>query len=155
MEVCIEGITHQIDDYDVKIINILLDDGRISFSDLANQVGLSRPIVTARINKLQQIGLIEKFTINTYYTYSRKNLSVYLDIQVVPSEIANVAKKISSFKEIAVVYQMTGGSLLHTHGFFSDINEVSTFLNENIYPLKGVENIRCEFILKKYKSDFV
>lgn len=155
MEVCINGKNHQIDEYDKKIINILLQDGRISFSDLAIDVGLSRPVVTNRINRLQSIGLIEKFTINTHYTYSRKNMSVYLDISVLPSKLDDVAQKIITFDEIAVAYQMTGGSMLHCHGFFDDINGVASFLNTYIYPIEGVENIKVEFILKKYKSDFV
>lgn len=155
MEVNIDGINQVVDAYDSKIINILLEDGRISFSDLAIQIGLSRASVTSRIHRLQEIGLIEKFTINTHFTYLRKNIAVYLDIQVEPIALENIAKVISSFPEIVVVYQMTGGSMLHVHGFFNDMKEISDFLNTHINQLDGVKDVRVEFILKKFKSDFV
>lgn len=155
MEVNIDGVNYLVDSYDSKIINILLEDGRISFSDLAIQVGLSRANVTSRIHRLQEIGLIEKFTVNTHFTYLRKNIAVYFDIKVQPVALERTAKEISNFSDIVVVYQMTGGSMLHVHGFFNDIKDISEFLNTHVFQLEGVEDVRTEFILKKFKSDFV
>ena len=53
----------QLDEYDKKIISLLMEDGRISYVDLANKVGLSRVAVRDRVYNLKEKGVIEKFTI--------------------------------------------------------------------------------------------
>ncbi len=51
-----------IDEIDRKIIAALHQNGRISYTDLAKEIGLSRVAVQARINALMESGVIERFT---------------------------------------------------------------------------------------------
>lgn len=155
MKVTIEGQEYSVDKHDVDILNLLSQDGRMSFSDLAKHVGLSRAIVTARVARLQDIGLIEKFTVNLHYSYSRKKTSAYFEIVVSPAHIHAVALAIAEQDEISVVYQMSGGSILHVHGFFDDIEDIYNFINNRLNTMEGINNIKTEFILKKFKSDLV
>lgn len=155
MNLVIDNKTIAIDDIDEKIIAELLENSRISFSDLSEKIGISRVAVSNRVARLEEIGVIEKFTINLHYSYSRKKTSIYIELTVLPSRIAEVAKIISEYKEIVVVYQMSGGCILHIHGFFDDIEEIQQFIENNLKHIEGIQNIKIEFILKKYKSDFV
>lgn len=52
-----------IDEKDVKIINMLLENGRISYSEIAKAIGLSDVAVIKRIRKLEQMGVIRKYTV--------------------------------------------------------------------------------------------
>ena len=52
-----------IDEKDMKIINLLLENGRISYSEIAKAIGLSDVAVIKRIRKLEQMGIIRKYTI--------------------------------------------------------------------------------------------
>jgi len=47
-----------LDDVDLRILNELLRDGRTPASQLAESVGLSRPAVAERIDKLERLGVI-------------------------------------------------------------------------------------------------
>ena len=49
----------KIDDTDKKILNILQADGRVSASNMANDLDISIPTVTDRIKKLQDAGIIK------------------------------------------------------------------------------------------------
>ena len=49
---------HNLDEFDHKIINILAVDGRISMTALGQQVGLSKTPVTARVKRLEMLGII-------------------------------------------------------------------------------------------------
>lgn len=52
-----------LDEADYRILDILQKDGRITFSDLADQVNLSRSAVRERIKSMQDSGIIrEKLT---------------------------------------------------------------------------------------------
>lgn len=47
-----------LDDVDWQILEILQDDGRISFSELGRQVAMSAPAITERVRRLEDAGII-------------------------------------------------------------------------------------------------
>jgi len=52
-----------LDEFDLHIVDVLLRDGRLPASQLADMVGLSRTAVTERIDKLERNGVIRGTTI--------------------------------------------------------------------------------------------
>ena len=55
------GKTVELDDFDRKILAILRKDGRITFTDLAQQVGLSKTPCQQRVRRLVEQGVISGF----------------------------------------------------------------------------------------------
>lgn len=55
------GTTVELDDFDRKILAILRKDGRITFTDLAQQVGLSKTPCQQRVRRLVEQGVISGF----------------------------------------------------------------------------------------------
>ncbi len=53
----------KLDNIDKKLLEELAEDGRLSYDDLAEKVGLSRVAVKDRIQNLKEKGVIEKFTV--------------------------------------------------------------------------------------------
>ena len=53
----------ELDDLDHKIVTLLLRDGRTPAAQIAEQIGLSRPAVADRIEKLERNGIIRGTTI--------------------------------------------------------------------------------------------
>lgn len=51
---------NQIDSIDIRIIETLMEDGRIAFSSLAEQIGASNTLVHQRVKKLREMGLLTK-----------------------------------------------------------------------------------------------
>ena len=54
---------YQMDETDYEILEILKGDGRCSYSDIAEQVHLSRVAVRERINNMKEGGVIRGFTV--------------------------------------------------------------------------------------------
>ncbi len=52
----------QIDDIDLKILDILQKNGRIKRNELAQMVGLSVPSVSERMKRLEDAGIIKGYT---------------------------------------------------------------------------------------------
>lgn len=52
----------RIDEIDLRLIDLLQDHGRTSQHDLAQAVGLSSPAVGERLRKLEERGIISRFT---------------------------------------------------------------------------------------------
>ena len=63
-----------MDKTDSTILSILKENSRASASDISKQVSLSVPAVTERIRKLEQTGVIEKYTIRVNPGASGYNL---------------------------------------------------------------------------------
>lgn len=146
---------NNLDGVNNKIINILLEDGRISLTDLSKKVGISRGLVANRIKDLENSEVIKKFTVLVSPEYFRKPLPVFFDIKVAPEYLIESAKILTDYDDIVVVYQMSGNSALHVHGYFEDINEVYSFIDQKLNTLAGIQDIQTQFLLKKFKSDFV
>lgn len=53
----------ELDDLDLRIVNTLLRDGRAPAAQIAEQIGLSRPAVADRIEKLERQGVIRGTTV--------------------------------------------------------------------------------------------
>lgn len=51
----------ELDTYDRKILEIVADDGRISLTELANRIGLSKTPCTARLKRLIDENFIQGF----------------------------------------------------------------------------------------------
>jgi len=52
-----------LDETDLGLLELLLEDGRMSFNDLAKHIGISTPTVSARLKHLEELGIIDGFHI--------------------------------------------------------------------------------------------
>lgn len=125
-----------LDEADYRILDILQKDGRITFSDLADQVNLSRSAVRERIKNMQDSGIIRGFTAIIDAKAYEKFASVFMDIEVEPMKINDVAKELMKLKEIAIVSQHTGSTGLHVHAYIDSVDKVSKYLEDNIYTIE-------------------
>ena len=53
---------NQIDSTDIRIIEALVEDGRIAYSSLAEEIGSSNTLVHQRVRKLKEIGILTQPT---------------------------------------------------------------------------------------------
>lgn len=67
---------------DRKIIETLKKDSKVSLSYISNSVNLSTPSVRERINKMKDIGVIKKYTIDIDYKTLGYDIDVIIDIVI-------------------------------------------------------------------------
>ena len=53
-----------LDELDQKIVQLLIKNARISYSELGEQVGISRVAVKMRVQALEKRGIIEEYTLS-------------------------------------------------------------------------------------------
>ncbi|AXN39950.1 Lrp/AsnC family transcriptional regulator [Peribacillus butanolivorans] len=142
----------KVDEIDKKIISILHEDARISYTDLAKKVELSRVAVQMRINHLVENGVIERFTAVINPAKVGIQVSAFFNVEVEPKYLESVANQLENEPAVTSLYHMTGPSKLHMHGIFTDNQEMERFLNEKLYAVKGVVSVDCQILIKRYKS---
>ena len=67
---------------DRKIIEILKRDSKVSLSYISDSVNLSTPSVRERINKMKDMGIIKKYTIDIDYKTLGYDIDVLIDIVI-------------------------------------------------------------------------
>ena len=58
----------QLDRLDQKILTLLIENARYSYSEIGERIGISRVAVKARIDALEKKGIIEEYTTCLLYT---------------------------------------------------------------------------------------
>lgn len=73
-----------IDDTDRAILELLLEDARRPFNDIAERVDLSGPAVSDRVERLQERGLLRRFTVDVDRSMLRDGQRVLVTIDASP-----------------------------------------------------------------------
>lgn len=141
-----------IDDIDRKIITILNKNGRISYTDLAKDIGLSRVAVQARINALIENEVIERFTAVINPAKIGITVSAFFNVEVEPKHLQETADQLAEEPFVTSLYHMTGPSKLHMHGLFMDNQEMESFLKDKLYNMPGIMSVDCQVLITRYKS---
>ena len=140
------------DQIDQQILDLLIENSRISLIDISEQVGLSRVAVKNRIDALEKSGVIEQYTVILNPEKVGRNVSVFFDIQVTPSALHQVADALIAEEAVTDVYLMTGASKLHVHAVAAGQEELEAFLDGVIHRLPGVTGLSCNIILSRIKD---
>ncbi|MFS0836838.1 Lrp/AsnC family transcriptional regulator [Paenibacillus sp. 1P03SA] len=141
-----------IDETDRKIIRALNLNGRISYTDLAKDIGLSRVAVQGRIQALMETGVIERFTAVINPEKIGIGVSAFFNVEVEPKFLHQVADELAEEPSVTSLYHMTGPSKLHMHGLFTNHHEMELFLREKLYPLPGITSVDCQVLITRFKS---
>lgn len=72
----------ELDETDLEILQLLLANARRPYSDIADAVGLSAPAVSDRVARLQEMGIINRFTVDIDRSQLRKGIPVLLTLEV-------------------------------------------------------------------------
>ena len=141
-----------LDALDQKIVRLLIENARISYSDIGQQIGISRVAVKARIRALEQRGVIEEYTTIINPQKISGAVSCYFEIETLPETLARVTEILNQNETITQIYRVTGKNKLHVHAVAAGSEEMETLIREVIDPLPGVVSCGCNIILSRIKD---
>lgn len=138
------------DELDFDILSCLQEDGRMSFTVMAEKLNVSIGTIRTRVNKLIQEGIIhivgrvdpEKVGFHSY-----AQIAVY----VRPATLKeSVADKIAKLPEVSFLALTSGDFDLEVDVMCRNNNHLVEFVN-TISQIKGVHQTRTTFYLKVFK----
>ena len=141
-----------LDALDQKIVRLLIENARISYSDIGQEVGISRVAVKARIQALEQRGIIEEYTTIINPQKISGAVSCYFEIETLPDTLAEVTETLKENEAITQVYRVTGKNKLHVHAVAASSEEMEKLIREVVDPLPGVVSCSCNIILSRIKD---
>lgn len=146
-------MTRELDAIDRTLLDLLRKNGRMSYSDLAKHIGISRVAVRDRIDGMVRDGVIEGFTAVVSAEKLGLRVSAAVEVEVEPPRLEEAAATFCQLEDVATVYQKTGASVLHLHVVVRDNQSLERFLYGHVYPVKGVVRVNTEIVIRRFKSE--
>ena len=124
----------------------------MSYSEIGQQVGISRVAVKMRVQALEQKGIIEEYTTIINPQKISGAVSCYFEIEAKPDMLAEVAEILKKNDTITQIYRVTGKSRLHVHAVASSNEEMEELIFNTMDNLPGVVACTCNTILSRIKD---
>ena len=141
-----------LDDLDQKIIRCLIQNARMSYSEIGQQVGISRVAVKMRIQALEKKGIIEEYTTIINPQKISGAISCYFEIETVPDTLEEVISILEKNDTVTQIYRVTGKSRLHVHAVSPSQEELEQLLHGTMDHLPGVLECSTNIILSRVKD---
>ena len=141
-----------LDELDQQIVRLLIANARMSYSEIGQQVGISRVAVKARIRALEQRGIIEEYTTIINPQKISGAVSCYFEIETLPDSFAQVVSLLDQNETITQIYRVTRKYKLHVHAVAASSEEMEQLIAQVIDPLPGIVSCNCNIILSRIKD---
>jgi len=139
-----------LDNLDFNILSCLQQDGRMSFTIMADKLSVSVATVRTRVNKLIEdgaISIIGRVTPEKVGFHSYAHIAVYVRPATLKEK---VAQKIAKYKEVSFLALTSGDYDLEVDAMCRDNDHLVKFVNE-ISTIEGVHQTKTTIYFKVYK----
>ncbi|TFG11412.1 MAG: Lrp/AsnC family transcriptional regulator [Promethearchaeota archaeon] len=117
-----------MDDKDKRILEMLIEDSRRPYREIADEIGLSESTVRKRVIKLQEEGVIEKFTIRICREDEHCIMAFITVIPKSESEIKELLRETQVLPQCEEVYFLAGECGVLIKVSVSEINELDALI---------------------------
>ena len=143
----------EIDELDKKILNILLEDARLSYRKIAKMLKVSPATIMNRINHLNK-NIIKKYSVLLDYEKLGYEIEVIIELRISKGKLIEVEKKIATHPNVVAVYDITGDFDAVIIARFKNRKSMDLFLKK-IQTYDFVERTETKLILNMIKEDNV
>jgi Lrp/AsnC family transcriptional regulator for asnA, asnC and gidA len=132
-------LRNNLDEIDLRILEIIIGNARIPFKDVAKEVGISRAAVHQRVNRMIDLEVI---TGSGYHVDPRKvdfRTCTYIGIFLEKSGLfTEVVEKLKMIPEIVECHYTTGQYAIFIKVYAKDNEHLKSILSGQIQKIQGV-----------------
>lgn len=118
-----------MDTTDIKILEILQMEGRISMKELGTLVALSPPAVSERVKRLEESGIIKGYTAIIEPKLLGKNVFAIINVQMMVNRHKQFLQLVKEDPAIVECHHLTGEDCMTIKVFLTDTNELEKLLD--------------------------
>lgn len=134
-----------MDIVDLKILELLKDNSRMSFNEISQSVGKTEATVRRRVKKLNDEGVIRKFTID-YDIDNKPRTRATVKVEPDFKEVKRILRELLEIEEITNIWRLSGDCGLFMKVEIPSIEQFNPLIEEKISQIKGVKIVETCFI---------
>ena len=137
---------YNFDKTDIKIVNLLLDDGRMPASEVARRIGdISERAVRYRIDRMVEEGIIRVSAVAKPQAFGLTTIAdVWMEVE--SDRILEVARKMAEFDNVSYVACGIGQSDVSIQIVAKDTAEIYQFVTEVVRKVPGVRKTTTSIV---------
>ena len=137
---------YNFDKIDIKIVNLLLEDGRMSASEIARRLGnISERAARYRIERMVNEGVVRISAVAKPQAFGLTTIAdVWMEVE--SDHILEVAKKMAEFDNISYVACGIGESDVSIQIVAKDTAEIYHFVTEVVRKVPGVRKTTTSIV---------
>lgn len=143
-----------LDKTDLKILQVLQENGRLTNVELSERVALSPSPCLRRLKQLEDAGIIRRYAALLSPAAMDLDLQAFIRVSINKATEAreDFARAVQTWPEVLSCFALTGETDYLLHAFFTDMNAFSRFVLETLLSHPGVQDAKSSFVLNEVKS---
>ncbi|UPV76438.1 AsnC family transcriptional regulator (plasmid) [Halorussus limi] len=102
----------ELDETDLEILQLLVADARRPYKEIADAVNLSPPTVSDRIDRLRELGVVERFTVDLDRSLLSDGVAVLVDLHAEPGRVSAVRGGVEDIDGVEHVFVTADGHVV-------------------------------------------
>ena len=144
------GKNFEIDNTDLKILEILMQDAKRPYTEVAKKVNVSQGTVHVRMNKMEEAGILEKTTLRINYAKLGFDITAFIGIYLEKSALYDqVLAKLKNIPEITSIHYTTGNYSMFVKIHCRDTNHLKEVLHDKMQQVDGIERTETMISLEE------
>src|SRR6266702_629577 len=119
----------EIDAINIRILEELQQDPRLTMSELGRRVGLSSPAVTERVRRLEEAGVIQGYRLEVNHTALGLPIGVYIRVRPSPGQLSKIAELAQQIPEVVECHRVTGEDCFVLKAYIPAIDQLDRLLD--------------------------
>lgn len=140
-----------MDEKDRKILEMLQENARRPYTDIASALGISEGTVRKRIIKMEDKGIIKRYTIDIDPKVMGYGTVVLLGMDVEPKHFLSAARELSKLECVKWVYTSTGDHSIMAEIWVKSTAELDRIISEKISKIEGVSDLCPTILMERMK----
>lgn len=141
---------YELDNTDLKILEILRDDAKKPYTEVAKKVNVSQGTVHVRMGKMEEAGIIDRTTLKINYAKLGFDITAFIGIYLEKSALyEQVLSRLKEIPEIINIHYTTGNYSMFVKIFCRDTNHLKEVLHEKMQQVEGIERTETMISLEE------
>ena len=144
-----------LDNIDLQILQFLQANALMTNKEIASRLNLTTTPIHERIKRLENEGVIEKYTAILNKSKLGKSLVVLVDVTLkehAASFLEQFEKDVLLLPEVVECYCISGGSDFLLKVLVKDMDEYRHFILHKLATLSNIGNAQSRFVVNEIKS---
>lgn len=141
-----------IDELDKKILGALNNNARMSFRQVAKDLGISPATLHNKVKKLENSGVLKGYIPLIDTESIGYNLMAIIGLRVKQEKDIEVQEAISKLTQVGAIYEITGDWDLILICYFKGRKDLTYFLKKRL-PLSNIERAITHLVLNVVKEE--